>query len=60
MGEDVLLVERAVLQGRDAFGKEAPAERVALAVNRADQPRSVEYEKTTWEIPAQSALWLEK
>ena len=59
LGEDVVLVERAVLHGRDAFGDPAPDERVALAVNRAAEARSIEFEKTIYEIPAQSAMWLE-
>ena len=59
LGEDVVLIERAVLHGRDAFGEPAKDERVALAVNRAVETRNVEFEKTIYEVPAQSAMWLE-
>ena len=57
-GDDVVLIERSVLHGRDAFGSEAKNERRVLAVNRAEEKRTVETDKKVFEIPAQSAIWL--
>lgn len=57
-GEDVVLVERSIRSGRDAFGKKAQNEKRAVAVNRASEPRWVEYEGKAQEIPPQSALIL--
>ena len=58
-GKDVVLVNRAVVRGKDAFGEPARNERQTLAVNRAAEARTVEFYKTVYEIPAQSAIWLE-
>ena len=58
-GKDVVLVNRAVVRGKDAFGEPARNERQTLAVNRAAEKRTVEFYKTVYEIPAQSAIWLE-
>ena len=58
-GEDVVLVERFIRGGRDAFGKKAKNERRTLAVNRAAESRWVEFDGKTLELPAQSALMLE-
>lgn len=55
VGEDVVLVERFIKGGKDAFGKKARNETRAIAVNRAAESRWVEYGGETLEIPAQSA-----
>lgn len=59
VGQDVVLIKRLIRGGMDAFGKPAENGSIALAVNRADTPRSVEYNKRSYEIPVQSAIWLE-
>ena len=56
--EDVLLVERRIDDGRDAFGHPAPNGLRVLAVNRAAEPRQIEYNGARQEIPAESAVWL--
>ena len=58
-GKDIVLIVRAIEGGRDAFGDPAADEHVALAVNRADAPRELEYAGRKWTVPGQSALWLE-
>ena len=58
-GPDVVMVHREIVNGRDAFGKAAKNERCALAVNRAREPRWVEYDGRTFEVPAEGAIWLE-
>lgn len=57
-GPDVVMVVREIHNGHDVFGKAAPNEVCALAVNRADAPRWVEYEGRAVEVPAESAVWL--
>lgn len=57
-GEDVVLVERSIKNGRDVFGREAENEIRTLAVNRSDRPCWVEYGGRDWEIPAISAMEL--
>ena len=54
-GEDVVIVERSIKGGKDVFGKKAKDEICALAVNRANKSRWVEYNGNTVEIPAESA-----
>ena len=58
LGEDVVLVERSIKDGKDAFGKDARNESRALAVNRAAESRWLEYQGKTVEIPAESAVIL--
>ena len=58
LGQDVILVERKISGGRDAFGKKAENEIRALAVNRAAESRWVEFAGKTVEIPAESAVVL--
>ncbi len=57
-GEDVVIVERSIRSGRDAFGKPAKNETRAVAVNRAGESRWVDYCGKTVEVAAQSALIL--
>ncbi len=57
-GPDVVMVYREIFQGKDVFGKPAQDETCALAVNRAGESRWVEYDGKTFEVPAQSAVWL--
>lgn len=57
-GEDVVIVERSIVGGKDIFGKKAKNEVCALAVNRASKSRWVEYDGKTLEIPAESAMIL--
>ena len=58
IGADVVLVERQIAGGKDAFG--APAENGfrALAVNRCGELRRIEYGGRVCEIPPESAVWL--
>ncbi len=58
-GPDVVVVERRIENGADVFGVPAPNEVRALAVNRAEVPRTVEYGGQTQDIPGQSAIFLE-
>jgi len=58
LGEDVILIERSIKNGRDAFGKEARNEVRAAAVNRAAESRWLEYQGKTVEIPAESTVIL--
>ena len=58
IGTNVVLVVRSIIRGRDVFGRPAKNEKRALAVNRADESRWIEYEGKAVEIPAQSAVWL--
>ena len=58
-GMDVVLVERRIDGGRDAFGRPAPDEVRALAVNRASEYRRVEYGGRSYDVPAESALRLD-
>ena len=57
-GSDVVMVHREIFQGRDAFDKPAQNAAVTLAVNRAREARWVEYDGRTFEVPAESAIWL--
>lgn len=59
-GEDVIFVERCIRNGADAFGKAAENACCVLAVNRAGEPRWVEYDGRDWEIPPISALELQE
>lgn len=58
IGTDVVLVEREILQEKDVFGAPAPNENCALAINRAQDYRWIEYRGRTVGIPGESALWL--
>ena len=55
-GSDIVLVERLIRNGLDAFGSPAPDERRALAVNRSAGPLWIEYDGTMYSIPGESAL----
>lgn len=57
-GDDVVLVERSIRSGRDAFGKPAKNETRATAVNRSSKSRWVEYCGKSVEVPPESALIL--
>ena len=58
LGNDVALVERRIEGGHDVFGRPAPDETVALAVNRAGDSRVIEYGGRSWDVPGESALLL--
>ena len=59
-GSDVVLIRRAIRGGRDAFGRAAADETAVLAVNRAAEARSIEWNGGTLSISAESAVWLEE
>ena len=59
VGADVVLVQREIVQGVDVFGEPAENERRALAVNRANEPRWVEFGGKTVSVPGESAVWLQ-
>ena len=59
VGADVVLVERQILDGRDAFGAPAANDQRALAVNRCGEQRRVEYGGRVWEVPPEGAIWLQ-
>lgn len=58
LGEDIVLLERSIQGGRDAFGHEAKDEIRAIAVNRAAESRWLEYQSKTIEVPAESHVIL--
>ena len=58
VGMDVVLLERRISGGMDAFGNAAQDGARVLAVNRADEYRRVEYDNRIYDIPAESAKWL--
>ena len=58
LGEDVVLVERSIQNGKDVFGRTAKNEVRALAVNRATESRWVEYKGKTIEVPVESFVVL--
>ena len=58
LGADVVLVERRIIGGKDAFGAPARDAMRALAVNRCGELRRIEYGGRVWEIPPESAEWL--
>ena len=55
---DVVLVERRIADGQDAFGMPADDEVRMVAVNRANVPKWISYRGRTHSIPAESALRL--
>ncbi|MBQ9952487.1 MAG: glycoside hydrolase family 13 protein [Clostridia bacterium] len=57
-GPDVVMVCREIHDGKDVFGKAAANETCALAINRARESRWVEYDGHSFEVPAESAVWL--
>lgn len=59
VGADVVMVERRVDNGRDAFGKAAKDELRVLAVNRSCEHRWVEFQGRGYEIPGESAVLLD-
>ena len=59
IGENVLLIERSIENGRDLFGNAQENGCTALAANRAHDSQWIEYNGATIEIPAESALWLD-
>ncbi len=59
IGEDVLLAERFIADGRDVFGHAQRDDRIAVAVNRAPDARWIEYNGAAVEIPGESAMWLD-
>ena len=60
VGEDVLIVERRIREGADVFGRPAADAACALAVNRAAEPRRVEYGGRVREIPGEFAMRLDR
>lgn len=58
IGEDVVLVERSIRGGKDAFGKAAANELRAVAVNRSGESRWIEYGGKIVEVSGESALIL--
>ena len=58
-GADVVIGERSVSGGRDAFGEKAENGACALAINRASDARWIEYRGRTIELPGESGMWLE-
>ena len=58
IGADVVMVERRIEDGKDAFGKPAPDEVRVLAVNRSGEYRWVEFQSRSFEIPGESAVLL--
>ena len=58
-GADVVLVERQITGGRDVFGAPAKNDIRVLAVNRCGEQRRIEYGGKVWEIPPESATWLQ-
>lgn len=59
VGSDVVLVERWIGNGKDAFGTPAGDDYRALAVNRCGEPRRIDFGGRVCEIPAESAAWLD-
>ena len=59
VGADVVLVQREIVQGADVFGEPAENECCALAINRANEPRWVEFGGKTVSVPGESAVWLQ-
>ena len=59
VGADVVMVERRVNNGRDAFDRPAKDEVRVLAVNRSGEHRWVEFQGHGYEIPGESALLLD-
>ena len=59
VGADVVLVDRQIADGRDAFGDPAKDGSRVLAVNRCGDLRRVEYGGKVWQIPPESAVWLQ-
>lgn len=59
VGADVVLVERRIQNGRDAFDQPAKDELKVLAVNRSSEQRCVEYRGRCFDIPGESAIMLD-
>lgn len=59
VGSDVVLVERCITGGADVFGAPAANQCLTLAVNRCGEQRRIEYGDRVWEIPPESAVWLD-
>ena len=59
VGADVVVVERRVDGGKDAFDRPAKDEVRVLAVNRSGEYRWVEFQGRGYEIPGESALLLD-
>ena len=59
VGEDVLMIERSTLSGKDVFGRKCEKEAFTIAVNRAGGSRWIEHEGKTYEVPGESAMILE-
>lgn len=59
-GTDVVIVERKISGGKDAFGNAAENGVLALAINRACESRWIEYAGKTVELKQESAAWLEE
>ena len=59
-GTDVVIVERKISGGKDAFGNAAKNGVLALAINRACESRWIEYAGKTVELKPESAAWLEE
>ncbi len=56
VGEDVVLVERTIRNGLDAFGQPAEDGRCTVAVNRAGESRWIEIGGRTIEVPAEGSV----
>lgn len=55
-GSDVVLIERTIRSGQDVFGSPAEDDCQALAVNRAQDSRWIEYRNQAFCVPGESAL----
>ena len=60
VGEDVLMIERSTLGGKDVFGRKCKEETFLIAVNRSGDSRWIECDGKTYEIGGESAMILER
>ena len=58
VGNDVVVVHREIVRGKDVFDNPAKDESVGLAINRSAEMRWVENGGKMVEIPPESAVWL--
>ncbi|MEE1200315.1 MAG: glycoside hydrolase family 13 protein [Christensenellales bacterium] len=57
-GPDVIIVWREITGNTDIFGDPAQNGMVTFAINRANEPRTIEYNEKDVQVPAQNVLWL--
>ena len=57
-GVDVVLIERRISDGEDAFGRPAMDDVRLIAINRAGENRRVEFARRVFDIPGESAMEL--